>query len=121
MREERSLSVFENMVLRTMLGPEMKDVTGEWRRLHNEKLNDQYLSPNNIRMIKKNEMGGTRSTYGERRGAYRVLVGRPEVKRPIGRPWPVWRTIVKWVFKKWDVETWTGLIWLRVGTVGGWL
>ena len=59
------------------------------KKLHNEELNDPYCSPNTIRVIKKNEMGGTRSTYGERRGVYRILVGRSEVKRPIGRPRPV--------------------------------
>jgi hypothetical protein len=114
--EERRLRVFENMVMRRMLGPKRNDATGEWRRQHNEKLNDLYFSPYTVRVIKKKEMGGTRSTYGERRGSYRVLVGRPEVKRPIGRPR---RIIVKWVFKKWDGETWTGLIWLRLGTGDG--
>jgi hypothetical protein len=83
--EERRLKVFENMVLRRMLEPKRNDVTGEWRRLHSKKLNDLYFSPNTIRVIKKNAMGGTRSTYGERRGAHRVLVGTPEVKRRIGR------------------------------------
>jgi hypothetical protein len=54
---ERRLRVSENMVLRRMLGPKRNDVTGEWRRLHSEKLNDLYYSPNTIRVIKKNEMG----------------------------------------------------------------
>ena len=88
--EGRRLRVFENMVLRRMLGPKRNDVTGEWKRLDNEELNDLYSSPNTIRVTKKKEMGGTCSTYGERRSAYRVLVGRNEVKRPIGRTRPVW-------------------------------
>ena len=71
------------------MGPKRNDVTWEKRRLHNEELNYLYSSPNNIRVIKKNEKGETRSTYGERRGVYRILVGRPEVKRPIGRLRPV--------------------------------
>jgi hypothetical protein len=61
-------------------------------------------------------MGGACSTYGrEGRGACRVLVGKPEGKRPLGR-----NTItLKWIFKRWDEEAWTGLIWLRIGTGGG--
>jgi len=87
--KERRLRVFENMMVRRMVGPKRNNITGEKRRLHNEELNDLYSSPNTIRVIKKNEMGGTRSTYGEKRGVYRILMGRPEVKRAIGRAWPV--------------------------------
>ena len=53
------------------------------------------------------------------RGAYRVLAGKPEGKRQLARPRLNWRIILKWIFKKWDVETWTGLIWLRIRTAGG--
>jgi hypothetical protein len=56
---------------------------------------------------------------GEGRGAYRVLVGRPEGRRPLERPRHRWRIILKWIFKKWDGGTWSGLIWLRIGTGGG--
>ena len=117
MKLERRLRVSENIVLRRMLGPKRNDVTGEWRRLHNEKLNVLYFSPNTIRVIKKNEMGGTRSTYGERRGAYRVLVGRPEVKRPFGRTRPVWSDNCKMGLKEvgWGERDWTDLAQGRAG------
>jgi hypothetical protein len=70
--------------------------------------------------IEKNEIGGACSTYGERRGAYRILVWRPEGRRPLRRPRIRWRIILKWIFKKWD-GVWTGLSWLRIGTRGGFL
>jgi hypothetical protein len=56
---------------------------------------------------------------GEGRGAYRVLVGRPEGRRPLGRPRRRWEDNIKLIFKKWDGGAWTGLIWLRIGTGGG--
>ena len=79
-------------VLRRIFGPRSDEVTGEWRKLHNEELNDLYSSPN-IDKISKNEIGGACSAYGERRGVYRVLVGKPEGKRPLGRPRHSWEDI----------------------------
>jgi len=64
-------------------------------------------------------MGGAGSTYGERKGSYRILVGRPVGRRPFGRPRLRWGIICKWIFKKWVGDTWTGLFWLRRGTGGG--
>jgi hypothetical protein len=86
LREEHRLRVFENRVLRRIFGPRRDEVTGDWRRLHNEELNDLYSSPN-IRVIKSRRMRwtGNVARMGERRGAYRVLVGKPEGKRPLGR------------------------------------
>jgi len=56
---------------------------------------------------------------GERRGIYRVLVGKPEGKRPLWRPKHRWEDNIKWIFRMWDVGVWTGLSWLRIGTGGG--
>ena len=80
LREERKLRVFENMVLGRIFGPRRDEVTGEWRRLHNEELNDFYSSPNTVRVIKSRRMRWTGhvARMGEERGAYRVLVGKPE-------------------------------------------
>ena len=89
---ERELRVFENMVLRRIFGPRRDEVTGEWRRLYNEDLNDLYSSPNIVRVIKSRRMrwAGHVARIDEERGAYRVLVGKPEGKRPLGRPRRRW-------------------------------
>jgi len=92
LRDERKLRVFENMVLRRIFGPRREEVTGEWRRLHNEELNDMYCSPNIVRVIKSRRMkwAGHVARMGEERGAYRVLVEKPEGRRPLGRPRRRW-------------------------------
>jgi len=92
LREERKLRVFENMVLRRISGPRRDKVTGEWRRLHNEELNDLYSSPNIVRVMKWRRMrwAGHVARMGEERGVYRVLVGKPEGKRPLGKPRREW-------------------------------
>ena len=76
------------MVLRRIFGPRSDEVTGECRRLHNEELNDLCSSPNIVRVIKSRRMrwAGHVALMGEERGLYRVLVGKPEGKRPLGRP-----------------------------------
>jgi hypothetical protein len=80
--------VFENMALRRIFGPRSDEVTGEWRRLYNEELNDLYSSPNIVRVTTARRMrwAGHVVRMGEERGVYRVLVGKPEEKRPLGRP-----------------------------------
>ena len=81
--EEHRLRVFENRVLRRIFGP-----TGEWRKLHNEELNDLYSSPNIVRLIKSRRLRWTGHVprMEEGRGVHKILVGKPEGKRPLGRP-----------------------------------
>ena len=90
LREERKLRVFENMLLRRIFGPKREEVTGEWRRLHNEELNGLYSSPNIVRVTKSRRMrwAGHVARMGEERGAYRVLLGKPD--GPLGRPRRRW-------------------------------
>jgi len=97
LREERRLKVFENRVLRRVFGPRRDEVTREWRKLHNEELNDLYSSPNIFRVMKSRRIrwAGQVARMGERRGVYRILVGKPEVKRPLGRPRRRWEDNIK--------------------------
>jgi hypothetical protein len=80
--------VFENRVLRRIFGPKRKEVMGEWRKLHNEELRDLNSSPSIIRMLKSRRLrwAGHVARMGEKRNAYRLLVGKPEEKTPIRRP-----------------------------------
>ena len=92
LREERKLRVFENMVLRRIFGPRRDEVTGEWRRLHNEELSDLYSSSNIVRVIKSRRMrwAGHVALMGKERGVYRFLLRKPEGRRPLGRPRRRW-------------------------------
>jgi hypothetical protein len=94
---ENRLIGFENRVLRKIFGPKRDEVTGEWRRLHNEELYDLYSSPNIMRVIKSRRLrwAGHVTHIKERRAAYRVLVGRPEGKRPLERPRRRWEDNIK--------------------------
>ena len=97
LREERRLRLFENRVLRRIFGPKMNEVTREWRKLHNEELNDLYCSPDIVRVIKSRRIKSVWhvARVWERRGVYRVLVGKPEGKRPLGRPRRRWEENIK--------------------------
>ena len=96
--------MFENMVLRRIFEPKRDEVTGEWRRLHKEELNDLYSSHNIVRVIKSKRMrwAGHVARMGEERGVYRVLVGKPEGRRPLRRLRRRWiilgRISRRWVY-----------------------
>jgi hypothetical protein len=89
--------VFENRVLRRIFGPKGDEATGEWRTLHKEEPNDLYSSPNIIRVIKSRRMTWARhvARMGGKRGAYRILVVRPEGRQPLGRPRCKWEDNIK--------------------------
>jgi hypothetical protein len=89
--------VFENRVLRRVFGPKRDEVTGEWRKLHNEELSDLYPLPNIVRVVKSKRMrwAGHVARIGEGRVVHRVLVGKPEGKRPLGRPRRRWENNIK--------------------------
>jgi len=87
LREDHRLMVFENRVLRRICGPKKEKGTGEWRKLHNEELNDLHSLPNIVPIIKSRRMRWAEhvARMGDRRGVYRVLMWKPEEKRPLGR------------------------------------
>jgi hypothetical protein len=94
--------VFENRVLKRVFGPKRDEVIGEWRELHNKKLNHLYSLPNIVRVVKSRRMRWVRhvARMGEDRGVHRVLVGKPEGKRPLGRPRHRWEDNIKMDLQK---------------------
>jgi hypothetical protein len=90
-----------------------------WRKLHSEELRNLYSSPNIIGNIKEDEMGSACSMNREKMNAYRILVGKPEKKRPLGRARRSWKVLLRWILEKQDGVIWTGFIWLAIGTSRG--
>ncbi|KAJ4446800.1 hypothetical protein ANN_13498 [Periplaneta americana] len=113
LREEQRLRVFENKVLRKIFGAKRDEVTGERRKLHNAELQALYSSPDIIRNIKSRRLrcAGHVARTGESRNAYRVLVGRPEGKRPLGRPRGRWEDNIKMDLREvgYDGRDWINL------------
>jgi hypothetical protein len=123
-REEHKLRVFESRVLRRTFGPKRVGVTGGWRKLHNEELHSLYSSPSIIRIIKSRRMrwAGHVARMGERRNVYRLLVRKPEGKRPLGRPRRRWTdnikmdllvigvNVVDWIGLAQDRYSWKALV-----------
>jgi hypothetical protein len=124
LREKHRLRVFENRVLRRIFGPNRDEVTGGWRKLHNEELHGLYSSSSIIRVIKASRMrwAGQVARWGEVRGVYNILVGRPEGRRPLGRPRRRWKDNIKmdlretgfgdvdWIHLARDRDTWQALV-----------
>jgi hypothetical protein len=121
LREEHRLRVFENRVLRRIFGPKRDDVTGGWRKLHSGELHNLYSSPKIIRQNKSRRMrwAGHVARMGEGRNVYRVLVGKPEGKKAIGRPRRRWEDGIGIYVREIDWGVWSGFMWLRIETVGG--
>jgi hypothetical protein len=113
LREERRLRVFENRVLRRIFGPKRNEVTGEWRKLHSEELHNLYSSPDIIKQVKSRRMRWERhvARMGEERKVYKVLVGKPEGKRPLGRPRRRWEDGVRMGLREIDLG---GVDWIRL-------
>jgi hypothetical protein len=113
--------VFENRVLRRLFQPQSDDVTREWRKLHNEELNDLYFSPNIVRVTISRGMRwvGHAVRMGEKIGVYRVLVGNLKETYHLEQPDLDGRLILRCIIRKWDVGVWTGSSRLRIGTYGG--
>jgi hypothetical protein len=104
-REEHNLRVFENRMLRRLFGRKRDGVTGGWRKLHNEELHNLYSLPNIIRIIKVTmRWAGHVARMGEKRNVYRFLVGRPEVRRPLGRLRRRWMDNIKMDLFRYRIE-----------------
>jgi len=107
--EEHRLRAFENRVLRGISGPKRDEATGVWRKLHSEEPDDLYSSPNIIWVIKSRRMrwAGLVACVGEKRGVYRILVGKPEGKISLGRARHRWEDDIK---VRWGGSGWIGLV-----------
>jgi hypothetical protein len=113
LREEHRLRVFENRVLRRIFGPKRDEVTEEWMKLHNEELHNLFSSPDIIRQVKLRRMrwAGHVTRMREERKVYKVLVGKPEGRRPLGRPRRRWENGVRIDLREIGLR---GVVWIRL-------
>jgi hypothetical protein len=114
LKDEHRLRVFENMVLRRIFGLKRDEVTGEWRKLHNKELCDLYSSPSIIRIIKSRRMrraGHVARRGEEKKNTYRLILGKPEGRRPLGRPIHRWVDNIRMDLGEvgWGDVDWIGL------------
>jgi hypothetical protein len=112
--------MFENRILRRIFGPKRDEVKGEWRKLHNEELHNLYSSPDIIRQVRSRRMrwAGHVAHMGEERKVCKVLVGKPEGRRPHGRPRRRWEDGVRIDLREIGLGVWIGFDWLWTGTGG---
>jgi hypothetical protein len=114
LREDHRLRVFENTML---FGPKRNE-DGSWRKLYNDELQNLYSLPNIVRVIKSRRLRWAAyvARMGEGRGVYRVLVGKPEGKRPLGRPRRRWEDNIMMDLREIGIIGVTGFGWLRIGS-----
>jgi hypothetical protein len=112
LEKEHRLRVFENRVLRKIFGPKREE-DGSWRKLHNDELHSLYSSPNIVMVIKSRRMrwAGHVARMGEGRGVYRILIGRPEGKRPLGRSRRRWEDNIEMDLREIGID---GAIWIQL-------
>jgi hypothetical protein len=113
LREEHRLRVFKNRVLRRIFGPKRDEVKGEWRKLHSEELHNLYSYPDIIRQVMSRQIrwAGHVARMGEERKVYKVLVGKPEGKRPLGRPRRRWEDGIRMDLREIGLG---GVDWIRL-------
>jgi hypothetical protein len=115
--------VFENRVIRKITGPKRDEVTGKWRKLHNEEFHNLYSSPDIIRQIKSRRMKWEEhvARMGKERKVYKVLVGKAKGKRPLGRPMQRWEDGIRMDLRETGWRMWSRFSWLRTETCGRFL